>query len=467
MARMLIVDDEARHCRSLSEYFAGEHVVEAAGSAERALELLSAAPADVILLDIRLPGMDGLTAIERFRRLAPSAPVIVMTAFGTIETAAEALRAGVFEYLVKPFPLDDLNNVLGRALAAGRMSPQSPVDSWAESDELVIGVSPTMQRIFNRIAMAAASDVPVLLTGESGTGKEVLARAIHRHSARREQRFLPVFLAALSHGLIESELFGHARGAFTGAETARAGFLEQASGGTVLLDELGDIPLSLQVKLLRALEQREVTRVGEDRPRPVDIRYVAATNKSLRDLIARGEFREDLFYRLSVFHVEIPPLRDRREDIRPLAEFFLQRMNAANRAPGISESTFQALSARPWYGNIRELRNAIEHASITSRGTMISEVHLPPPADVATPPRSAPFRDRLESMLREWLDQRLETVNPLLEKCETHKELLSEIEPALIEMVLKRCQNNLAAASRVLGLDPKTIKSRVSGPRGP
>jgi two-component system nitrogen regulation response regulator GlnG len=462
---MLIVDDEVRHCRSLSEYFAGEHSVEVAGSAERALEILRTGGVDLILLDIRLPGMDGLSAIERFRCDAPSAPIIIMTAFGTIETAAEALRAGVFEYLVKPFPLNDLNDVIARALGAGHELRTASSDTPSLRDEPVIGVSPIMQRIFNRIAMAAASDVPVLLTGESGTGKEVLARAIHRHSARREARFLPVFLAALSPGLIESELFGHAKGAFTGAEIARAGFLEQASGGTVLLDELGDIPLPLQVKLLRALEQREITRVGEDRPRPVDIRYIAATNKPLRDLVARGEFREDLFYRLSVFHVEVPPLRERREDIRPLAEHFLHRMSAASRAPGISEAAFLALESRPWYGNIRELRNSIEHASIMSRGTVISEAHFPPPADSVPRIGNLSFRDRMDSILREWVDQQFETVNPLVDKRDLHSQLLGELEPRLFDLVLKRCQNNLAAASRILGLDPKTIRSRIASPR--
>ena len=294
MANILVIDDEARHCQSLQSYLsqAGHHV-STSGSAERGCEQARSMKFDAILLDIRLPGKDGLTAIPELKQLAPDAPVIIMTAFGTLETAVKAVQEGVFEYLVKPFSLGELKSVLNRALSSEQREDRETQNEIRDTgNDVVIGSSPAMQRIFNRIALVAASNVPVLLTGESGTGKEVLARAIHRYSDRSAQRFLPVFLAALSPGLIESELFGHTRGAYTGAELHRPGLLEQAEGGTVLLDELGDIPLPLQVKLLRAIEQREVTRVGEDQARPIDVRFIAATNKSLPDLISQGLFRK-------------------------------------------------------------------------------------------------------------------------------------------------------------------------------
>lgn len=452
MAYILIVDDEVRHCQSLQEYLShAGHQVRVAGSAERALELAAGGPIEAVLLDIRLPGMDGLTAIARLRALAPAAPVIIMTAFGTLDTAAAAVREGVFEYLVKPFSLAELKAVLGRALAApaGVTGDLPPSEAGGE----IVGRSPVMQRVFNRIALAAATDVPVLLTGETGTGKEVLARAVHRYGPRRAGPYVPVFLAALGAGVIESELFGHARGAFTGADRDRAGLLEQAAGGTVLLDELGDIPLSLQVKLLRALEQREVTRVGESTPRPIDVRIVAATHKSLPDLVSRGLFREDLYYRLAVFAVEVPPLRERREDIPDLARHFLGRVTAATRCPGFTPAAMAALEARPWHGNVRELRNVVEHAAVASRGAAIAPEHFPRPL-------SRPAGDWSEALGR-WLDDRLSGFDPLTAQARLLDDLRGEIEPALVELTLARCRRNQAAAARLLGLDPKTLRARL------
>ncbi|QDU61966.1 Transcriptional regulatory protein ZraR [Planctomycetes bacterium Pan216] len=461
MRHILVVDDEARHCDSLEDYLTQSgHRVSVAGSAERAFELAEASPVDAILLDVRLPGMDGISAIARLRQYAPESPIIIMTAFGTLDIAVSAVREGVFEYLVKPFTLKELKSVLGRAFASDSLSVEEgePRTSDPVADA-VIGRSPAMQRIFNRIALVAASDVPVLLTGESGTGKEVLARAIHRNSSRHNKRFLPVFLAALSPGLIESELFGHARGAYTGADQHRPGLLEQAAEGTVLLDELGDIPLSLQVKLLRAIEQREVTRVGEDQTRPISVRFIAATNKSLLDLIAEGTFREDLYYRLSVYHIELPPLRERREDIGELAHYFLRRVTTATACPGFSPSAMTELESRPWYGNIRELRNAIEHAAIASRGAPIAPEHLPCPiASVSGGVEANEWR----SPLNRWIEERLHSIDPLKDRARLHEELLSEIEATLIEMMLVRCRQNQAAASRMLGLDPKTLRSKLS-----
>lgn len=461
MANILIIEDEVRHCESLQQYLSkAGHYVQIAGSAEHAWEVAATAPVDAVLLDVRLPGTDGLAAIPRLRESIGPVPIIVMTAFGTLDTAAAAVRAGVFEYLVKPFTLQDLKSVLARALDHQQAIPSaSPSAAIAHEKEAVIGRSPIMQRIFNRVALVAESDVPVLLTGESGTGKEVLARAIHRYSRRKQQRFQPVFLASLSPGLIESELFGHARGAYTGADLQRTGLFEQASGGTVLLDEIGDVPLPSQVKLLRALEQKEITRVGEDAARPIDVRFIAATNRSLPALIRSGQFREDLFYRLSVYHIELPPLRERREDIPDLANYFLCRVATSTRCPGFSTQAMAVLESRPWLGNIRELRNAIEHAAIASRGALINENHLPPSQHIVNTASSS-LADSIRPALASWLDKKLQNIDPSKDTATLHEDLSREIDPALIAMVLDRCRGNQAAACRLLGMDPKTLKTK-------
>ena len=302
MARILIVDDEASICWAFRESLTDEgHDVEVASSAEQGLQIAEAAPPDAVVLDIRLPGTDGLTAMKAFHaRIGPS-PVIIITAFGNLETAVRAMEGGAFDYLVKPFDLAHATAVVQRALEA-RTGRDLVVEarSAAHTDSL-IGTSVAMHDLFRRIALVAPTDVPVLITGESGTGKELVARAIHRHGGRRDGPFLPICLAALNPNLIEGEIFGHTRGSFTGATQDRKGLLELAAGGTVLLDEIGDIPANLQVKLLRAIEQREVTPVGDSRPRPTDIRILAATNRPLAELMASGQFREDLFFRLSVF----------------------------------------------------------------------------------------------------------------------------------------------------------------------
>ncbi|MFK7777739.1 MAG: sigma-54 dependent transcriptional regulator [Gimesia sp.] len=461
MSNILVIDDEARHCQSLQEYLTQVgHNISTAGSAERGCELAKSLPFNAILLDLRLPGMDGLSAIPELKRSAPEAPIIVMTAFGTLETAVKAVQQGVFEYLVKPFSLTELKVVLNRALALEELSEEEEITNTDEvNTEVVIGRSPVMQRIFNRIALVASSKVPVLLTGESGTGKEVLARAIHRYSAQSKKRFLPIFLAALSPGLIESELFGHTRGAYTGAELDRPGLLEQAEGGTVLLDELGDIPLPLQVKLLRAIEEREITRVGEDKARAIDVRFIAATNKSLPDLISQGLFREDLYYRLSAYQIELPPLRERREDITDLAEFFLQRFSPGTQNRGFLSSAMQELNLRPWHGNIRELRNAVEHAAIASRGAPISLEHLPIPRSHKSDKHDD---QKWKAPINLWLDDKLDNLDLLKDRAKLHNELLNQIEPTLIEAVLSRCQQNQAATARILGMDPKTLRSKIA-----
>jgi two-component system nitrogen regulation response regulator GlnG len=466
MSRILVVDDEASICWALREFLTDlGHDVDVAANAEDGLRLAESGRPEAIVLDVRLPGMDGLTALRAVRERLPATPVVVITAFGSLETAVRAMEQGAFDYLVKPFDLDQAGTVLQRALesrppsAAARRIAADPARADGEA---LMGTSPAMQALYKNIALVAPTDVPVLITGESGTGKELVARAIHRHSPRRNGPFLPICLAALSPSLVERELFGHVRGAFTGAEHDQKGLLELASGGTVLLDEVGDIPLALQVKLLRAIEHRESTPVGDARPRPTNIRVIAATHRPLDDLMAAGQFRDDLYYRLSVFRIHLPPLRDRREDIPELAAHFLRHTRLAAGAEGeLSAETIRALRARPWVGNIRELRNAIEHAAIVARGGSIRPEHLPA-ATAGTAGASPVLGDEIRQQVARWAEQaeRLpaggDPAEPLL-----YDRFLELVEPPLLRVVLEQCRGNRAVAAQKLGIHRATLRQRL------
>ncbi len=461
MSTVLIVDDEPTICWAFKEALTEEgHAVRIAPSAEDALELTSGNwRPDAVVMDIRLPGMDGLTAMQQLQKRLGETPVVVITAFGSLDTAVRAMEAGAFDYLVKPFDLDEATAVLRRALATSPTEQSSRDENEQGETEALIGSSPAMQRIFKQIALVAASEVSVLITGESGTGKELVARAIHRHSARREGPFLPVCIPALNPGLIESELFGHVRGAFTGASDDRRGLLELAGGGTVLLDEIADVPVAVQVKLLRALEQREILPVGETIARPVQLRILAATNRSLADLIAAGQFREDLYFRLGVFHIQLPPLRERRDDIPVLAEHFLRQVPPALRGGELrlAPETVQELVIRPWPGNVRELRNAVEHAAILARGGEVRREHLPESVPL-TIPGGASLADRIHRSLMEWTS----TTEPEnAEDPQLYERFLQLVEPPLLEAVLKRCGHNRAAAAQLLGLHRATFRQKL------
>ncbi len=391
MSNILIVDDEESICWGLSRLLAGEgHAVAVASSAEEALEKVPQARPDLVVLDVRLPGIDGLTAMSKFRELAGPVPIVVITAFGSLNTAVAALNEGAFDYLPKPFDLDQAAAVIHRALAIPDET-RPAVQNVLPADDELFGTSPAMQDVFKRIALVAPTDAAVLISGESGTGKELVARAIHRHSKRSEAPLVPVNLASLSPTLVESELFGHVRGAFTSATSARQGLLELADGATVFFDEAGDIPLSVQVKLLRVLEQQEVTPVGETRPRRTSFRIIAATNRDLRTECAAGRFRQDLFFRLAVFRNSIAAAARRREEIPQLAERFLQRLaSAGGPQPRLLDQTIDQLCRRDWPGNVRELRNAVEHGALLARGGAIAPEHLPPPTHLDRPTTSDP-----------------------------------------------------------------------------
>jgi two-component system nitrogen regulation response regulator GlnG len=455
LSHILIVDDEEAVCWALDRALtrAGQRVTVAA-SAEEALTRAAADRPDVVVLDVRLPGQDGLSVLGRLRQLTDDAPVIVVTAFGNLATAVRAVEGGAFDYLAKPFDLGQALDAINRALQ--RRPPSGTVADGEPVPEEIVGRSPAMQVVFKRIALVAPRDACVLITGESGTGKELVARAIHRHSARRDRPFLPVHVAALNPGLVESELFGHVRGAFTGATQARPGLLALADGGTVFLDELADIPLPVQVKLLRVLEHNEVLPVGGNQAQPLHIRILSATHQDLAQRVADGRFRHDLFFRLNVFQVHLPPLRERPEDIVPLAEHFLRQFEP--RALPLLPETVRFLVANPWPGNVRELRNALEHAAIVARGAPLLPEHFPPRVVL---PTAAGAADHLAAMVRQWLAEKVRTggTEP---PTNLYGDLLACVEPALLEEVMRRVQGNRWVAAQWLGLNRATVRKKLA-----
>jgi two-component system nitrogen regulation response regulator GlnG len=457
LKQILIIDDEEAVCWALERALGREgHRVAVAASAEQGLALLDRLTPDAIILDVRLPGMDGLTALGLLRARLPDTPVVVVTAFGNLSTAVKAVEGGAFDYLTKPFDLSQALETVQRALRPPPR-PEAPDGAAGESPALdeIVGRSPAMQAVFKRIALVAPTDACVLITGESGTGKELVARAVHRYSARRDRPFLPVHVAALNPSLVESELFGHVRGAFTGASQAREGLLALANGGTVFLDELADIPLPVQVKLLRVLEHNEVLPVGGNQASGLDIRILSATHQDLARLVSEGQFRHDLFFRLNVFQVHLPPLRERLDDIPLLAEHFLRRF--APQALPLAPATVQFLQSLPWFGNVRELRNALEHAAIVARGQPLAPEHFPRFNLDVGPGTPA---EQLAATVRKWLADRVRTAAPEPPR-DLYEELLRCVEPALLEDVMRRVQDNRWEAARWLGLNRATVRKKL------
>jgi len=458
MAHLLIVDDEPSICWGLSKLAAQMgHTVAAAASAEEGLRLAAAQRPDAIILDVRLPGLDGLSAMPSFREVCGNVPILVITAFGELGTAVAAVRNGAFDYLTKPFELTVAQRTIQRALLAPTETAKAA--SPAADDTLLVGSSPAMQEVFKRIALVAATDTCVHLRGESGTGKELVARAIHRYSRRCEGPFVAVNIAALSSSLAESELFGHVRGAFTGADEPRRGLLQQAHGGTIFLDEVADIPLPIQVKLLRALEHGEILPVGGNQPVESDFRIISATHRNLAERVADGSFRHDLYFRLITFEIELPPLRERQQDLRELTEHFLDRLAAKNGTsrPTVAAETLAWLEKQAWHGNVRELRNAIEHAMVLARGGVLLPDHLPPPA----PPivTAGPTTDEeIAALVRQWAEAQLQE-HP--EPTDLYDRLLRLVEPPLLKVVMEHCQGQCATAARLLGLHRTTLRKKL------
>jgi len=383
--RILIVDDEANARAALSEILRDDgYATETAADGFKALGKLEDFAPDVILTDLKMPGLDGMAFIDKARAMAPGAVFVVMTAFGTIHGAVDAVKRGAENYLTKPLEPYAVSAVIERAMEKARLVSETRALRDRLRDRNVAGhivsADPKMAAILDLVAQVGPSRASVLVTGESGTGKELVAQALHAASPRAKMPFVRLHCAALAESLLESELFGHERGAFTGAAGRREGRFKQADGGTLFLDEIGEISAGTQVKLLRFLQERAFERVGGNETVRVDVRVIAATNRDLAAEMQKGTFREDLFYRLNVVTVEIPPLRDRRGDILPLVEFFLARYSEENgkQITGISEAAAARLTAHAWPGNVRELENAVERAAVLCDGAEIDVRHLPP-----------------------------------------------------------------------------------------
>jgi DNA-binding NtrC family response regulator len=434
MSKILVVDDDRDTCRFIAEVLAApDRDFELVTESDRALHLARTEPFDLVICDINLNSrLNGLDVLRTFKQDNPRGQVLLVSGFGTLETAIEAVRAGAFDYISKPFDLDEIKKTVQRALdqTGGQSTPPALPRDVPPGD--LIGRTPGMLAVYNQIARAADSIVPVLIIGESGTGKELVARALHRNSQRSARAFLAVNCGALTDTLLESELFGHARGAFTGAVADAKGIFEQAQGGTVFLDEIGETSPALQVKLLRVLEEREVRPVGGNRVIKVDNRIVAATNRDLEQAIAQAQFRADLYYRLSVIVIRLPPLRERREDIPLLVAAFL---NAASKRLGrpveLSPDALNVLVAYDWPGNVRQLENTIQRIVLFSRGSVVGA-------------------DDLHNLLQ---GARRDTPSGLFEDLPS----LEELERRYIEHVLQAVGRNRTRAAEVLGIDRRTL----------
>ena len=382
--RLLVVDDKDNMLKLLAKILGEKYDVALAGHGAEALSLISGHDFDVVLTDIRMPEADGFQVLKAVKETAPLTEVVLMTAYATVQDAVEAIKQGAYDYLQKPFDPDAATLVVGRAVERKQLREQA-ANLRKELDSVyglhnLVGKSRKMREVYEQLERAANLDMTVLLSGETGTGKELAARAIHQQSARHERRFVPINCGALPAELVESELFGHARGAFTGAAAAKAGLFEEASGGTLFLDEIGELPLPVQVKLNRVLQEKELRRVGDNTPIQVDVRVISATHRDLKAEVQAGRFREDLFYRVHVLPIRLPPLRERREDIPLLAMYFLERHARAYRREltGFEPDALLALTGYSWPGNVRELENAVERSAAAASGPQIAYRDLPP-----------------------------------------------------------------------------------------
>ena len=450
MTRVLVVDDERKMRRVLQillEQMGLESV--AAESGEEALEHFSGERVDLVLTDLRLPGMSGIDLLARIRETNADVPVVVLTAHGTVQTAVAAMKQGAFDYILKPFDVQAIEGIIRNALEMRRFRTENRFlkeqAAATPTFENLVGVSPAMQALYDLIRQVAPAKTAVLITGETGTGKELVARAIHNLSPRREQLFVPLNCAAIPPELLESELFGHVRGAFTGAQVERTGKFELADGGTLFLDEIGDMAYPLQAKLLRVLQEGVIERVGSNKPITVDARVVSSTNRDLEANIRSGAFREDLYYRLNVFRVQLPPLRERRDDIVQLATFFLGKFGAelGKGALALAGDTHGPLQQYDWPGNVRELRNLMERAAVLCRtgevDAALLRILLPAaPAESAGTAASDIGSEPAPASLE---------LEPAVE----------ELERKLILRALASASDNKVEAARLLGVSERTL----------
>ena len=472
MSKLLLIDDEADVQYSFQRIFDSPEIeLTTASSGEEGLKLVPKIKPDLVIMDIRMGGINGLETLRRIRQIDSKLLVILMTAYGTTQTAIEAMKLGAYDYLLKPFDVVKLKEIVSNALKAAQDMRQivsyQPLLETEDYEAGIVGRSEAMQQVFKMIGQVAATDATALITGESGTGKELVARAIYHHSNRAAQAFLAVNCAAIPEQLLESELFGHERGAFTGATLQRIGKFEQCNGGTIFLDEIGDMTPATQTKILRVLQSGTFERVGGNTPIKVDVRIIAATNKPLEEAVAARQFREDLFYRLNVVRLHIPPLRERREDIRLLVNYFLKKFARDQQASpkSISSGVIKALEQYHWPGNVRELENVVRRALVVAKGDAILLGDLPPeivgaaPTTTITAPASpsatvtgdAAGTDvtSLARKLFQWARK-----DPKLK-------LIPAVERELVLQALKETSGNQVQAAKLLGITRATLRKRI------
>jgi len=462
MNDILIIDDDDQLRQSFVKLLHEEgYRVAAAPSAEAGIRLLRESEPELVIIDVRLPGMSGLDAFKTIQRLKPKLPVIIMTAYGNTETAIEATKMGAYDYVLKPFDIPVMLGMIQEAINAGRFM-RNPVALNELPEEInrdaMIGSSMMMQNVYKAIGRVAATDATVLIRGDSGTGKELVARAIYQHSMRSEKPFLVINCVAIPETLLESELFGYEKGAFTGAVHRRIGKIEQANGGTVFLDEIGDMPLALQAKILRVLQEKRIERLGGRETIPVHVRIIADTNRNLEEMIALSQFREDLYYRLKVITIWLPPLKERNGDIHQLIDYFMERfareLGVPN--PGITQYARELLQAMPWPGNVRELANTLQKALIFNRGAPLDANDI----SSAIAENETELQEKqieMKEMLRNWVRQMLqENGHEAL-----FEESMDHFAAILIEEALNLTGGNRSRAARLLGLSRPTLHAKI------
>ena len=458
--KLLIIEDDPSTSSALGEVLAAEgyRVVES-GRGDEGLQMAKEQVFDVLITDLKLPGLSGLDLIRELRVIRPRLPVILMTAHGTTETAIEAMKIGAWEYLLKPFDPDELLDLVTKAVAGSRlMSEGVELGEAGSAEQALVGRSRLMQGIYKEVGRIAATPVTVLIRGATGTGKELIARAIYQHSDRAEKPFIAVNCAAIPETLLESELFGHERGSFTGAAARRIGRFEQAQGGTIFLDEIGDLSAGTQAKLLRVLQEKHIQRVGGDELISVDVRVLAATHQNLEAAIQEKEFREDLFYRLSVVTITLPSLNERPEDIPELVEFFIRRhaKDLGVHNPSVRSEAIAWLQTQPWPGNVRELENVVRQAMVLARPLAIGLEHV---QQAVTKAGSVPGPGKKEHA---------KYIADLLARAQrgeveqAYARMISDLEPELFAQAIKLAQGNQAKAARWLGVTRLKMREKLS-----
>jgi nitrogen regulation protein NR(I) len=466
--KLLIIDDEANVLYSLQTGLeADDLTVVTAKTGKRGLALVPKENPDVVIVDVRLPDMTGLEVFDRIKEIDPRVPVIVITAFAATETAIEAMKRGAFEYLLKPVDLHHLREVIGRAIELRRMQSVPAVFDQTETpadepgSDPIVGRSAVMQEVYKTVGRVAPQDVTVLILGESGTGKELVARAIYQHSKRADKPFLAINCAAIPDALLESELFGHEKGAFTGADRQRIGKFEQANGGTIFLDEIGDMSPATQAKVLRVLQDQQFERVGGRDTLAVDVRVITATNRNLDAEVTAGHFRQDLFYRLNGVTITLPPLRDRKDDIPLLVDHFVRVANRKldKRVTAVAPEALRVLGAHDWPGNVRELQNVVRYGVIQATGDVLTAECLPASVRGGTAPQPGRPEDGLD--VRRLVRDLLAFGSP-----DVYRRVIAEVDRVVLAEVLRHVANNQVHASELLGISRTTLRAKLAAQHG-